>query len=181
MRDPNFAALQLVWRTSWQRTVGLGRLSSIAVPAYLTSKPGGFLLRATLRRHDLAETIFYVREPKRIPLAMSQDEIRRLLAMARGLQARAALSLGYGCGLRAGEVVRLRAGEIDTAQMIIRVEQGKGRKNRHAMLSADLLDVLRQSWKKRPRRHDRETPPTRVAIAIGERSDDTRAPAFRAW
>ena len=120
----------------------------------------GFLLRVTLRRYDLAEAIFYVREPKRIPLVMSQDEIRRLLAMARGLKARAALSLGYGygCGLRAGEVVRLRAGDIDTAQMIIRVEQGKGRKDRHVMLSAELLDLLRQWWQKRPRRHDRDTP-----------------------
>jgi integrase/recombinase XerD len=118
----------------------------------------GFLLRVTLRRYDLAEAIFYVREPKRIPLVMSQDEIRRLLAMARGLKARAALSLGYGCGLRAGEVVRLRAGDIDTAPMIIRVEQGKGRKDRHVMLSADLLDLLRQWWKKRPHRHDRDTP-----------------------
>ena len=118
----------------------------------------GFLLRVTLRRHDLAEAIFYLREPKRIPLVMSPDEIRRLLAMARGLKARAALSLGYGCGLRAGEVVRLKAGDIDTAQMIIRVEQGKGRKDRHVMLSTDLLDLLRQWWRKRPRRHDRDTP-----------------------
>jgi integrase/recombinase XerD len=118
----------------------------------------GFLLRVTLRRLDLAEAIFSVREPKRIPPVMSQKEIKRLLAMARGLKAQAALSLAYGCGLRAGEVVRLKAGDIDPAQMIIRIEQGKGRKDRHVMLSADLLDLLRQWWKVRPRRHDHDKP-----------------------
>lgn len=118
----------------------------------------GFLLRVTLRRLDLAEAIFYVREPKRIPPVMSPKEIKRLLAMTHGLKAQAALSLAYGCGLRAGEVVRLKAGDIDPAQMIIRIEQGKGRKDRHVMLSPVLLDLLRQWWKVRSRRHDRDKP-----------------------
>jgi integrase/recombinase XerD len=62
------------------------------------------------------------------------------------------LSLGYGCGLRAGEVVRLKVKHIDSAQKIIRVEQSKGRKDRNVMLSPETLDLLRQWWKVRPRR-----------------------------
>jgi integrase/recombinase XerD len=79
-------------------------------------------------------------------------------ARSRGVWGTAALSLAYGCGLRAGEVVRLKAGDIDPAQMIIRIEQGKGRKDRHVMLSPVLLDLLRQWWKVRSRRHDRDKP-----------------------
>ena len=62
------------------------------------------------------------------------------------------LSLGYGCGLRAGEVVRLKVKHIDSAQKIIRVEQSKGRKDRNVMLSPETLDLLRQWWKARPTR-----------------------------
>ena len=62
------------------------------------------------------------------------------------------LSLGYGCGLRAGEVVRLKVKHIDSAQKIIRVEQSKGRKDRNVMLSPETLDLLRQWWKVRPSR-----------------------------
>jgi site-specific recombinase XerD len=67
-----------------------------------------FLFRVTLRRLDLAAEIYHIREPQKIPLVMSADETRRLLAVASSLKARVLLSLGYGCGLRAGEVVRLR-------------------------------------------------------------------------
>jgi integrase/recombinase XerD len=118
----------------------------------------GFLFRITLRRPELAEGIYYVREPKKIPLVMGQKEIKRLLAMARSLKAQVTLSLAYGCGLRAGEVVRLKVGDIDREQSIIRIEQGKGRKDRHVMLSPDLLDLLRQWWKVRSARHDGDTP-----------------------
>src|SRR5262249_20212138 len=85
---------------------------------------------------------------------MSQDETRRLLAVASSLKARTLLSLGYGCGLRAGEVVRLKVKHIDRAQNIIRVEQSKGRKDRNVMLSAEMLDLVRQWWKVRPSRDD---------------------------
>ena len=117
-----------------------------------------FLLRVTLRRLDLAAEIYHIREPQKIPLVMSQDETRRLLAVASSLKARTLLSLGYGCGLRAGEVVRLKVKHIDRAQNIIRVEQSKGRKDRNVMLSAETLDLLRQWWKVRPSRHDAGTP-----------------------
>jgi len=84
-----------------------------------------FLFRVTLRRLDLAAEIYHIREPQKIPLVMSPDETRRLLAVANSLKARILLSLGYGCGLRAGEVVRLRVKHIDSAQKIIRIEQSK--------------------------------------------------------
>src|SRR5215813_5490667 len=117
-----------------------------------------FLFRVTLRRLDLAAEIYHIREPQKIPLVMSQDETRRLLAVASSLKARTLLSLGYGCGLRAGEVVRLKVKHIDRAQNIIRVEQSKGRKDRNVMLSAEMLDLLRQWWKVRPSGHDAGTP-----------------------
>ena len=88
-----------------------------------------FLFRVTLRRLDLAAEIYHIREPQKIPLVMSPDETRRLLAVASNLKVRTLLSLGYGCGLRASEVVRLKVKHIDSAQKIIRVEQSKGRKS----------------------------------------------------
>jgi len=117
-----------------------------------------FLLRVTLRRLDLAAEIYHLREPQKIPLVMSPDETKRLLAVARNLKVRVLLSLGYGCGLRAGEVIRLKVKHIDSAQKIIRIEQSKGRKDRNVMLSPELLDLLRQWWKARPSRHDAGTP-----------------------
>src|SRR5882672_6044179 len=117
-----------------------------------------FLLRVTLRRLDLAAEIYHIREPQKIPQVMSPDETRRVLAVATSLKARVALSLCYGCGLRAGEVVRLKVKHIDSAQKIIRIEQSKGRKDRNVMLSAETLDLLRQWWKARPSRHDAGMP-----------------------
>jgi hypothetical protein len=83
---------------------------------------------------------------------------RRLLAVASNLKVRTLLSLGYGCGLRASEVVRLKVKHIDSAQKIIRVEQSKGRKDRNVMLSPETLGLLRQWWKARRSRYDAATP-----------------------
>jgi site-specific recombinase XerD len=116
-----------------------------------------FLFRVTLQRLDLAAAIYHLREPQKIPLVMSPDETRRLLAVATSLKARVLLSLGYGCGLRAGEVVRLKVKHIDSAQRIIRIEQSKGRKDRNVMLSPETVDLLRQWWKAR-RGFDATTP-----------------------
>jgi site-specific recombinase XerD len=121
-----------------------------------------FLFRVTLRRLDLVAEIYHLREPQKIPQVMSPDETRRLLAVASNLKVRTLLSLGYGCGLRAGEVVRLKVKHVDSAQRIIRVEQSKGRKDRNVMLSPETLDLLRQWWKARPTRSD-------AGISIEER------------
>jgi len=117
-----------------------------------------FLFRVTLRRLDLAEEIYHIREPRKLPLVMSVDEIKRLLAVAGTLKARVMFSLGYGCGLRASEVVHLKAKHIDSAQNIIRIEQSKGRKDRNVMLSPELLALLRQWWRARPSRYDAKAP-----------------------
>jgi integrase/recombinase XerD len=132
-----------------------------------------FLFRVTLRRPDLAAEIYHLREPQKIPLVMSQDETRRLLAVAGNLKVRMLLSLGYGCGLRAGEVVRLKVKHIDSAQKIIRVEQSKGRKDRNVMLSPETLDLLRQWWKVRPSRHDAGTIREERWLFPGNRSGKT--------
>jgi site-specific recombinase XerD len=109
-----------------------------------------FLFRVTLRRHDLAAEVWHIKEPERLPPVLSPEEVKRVLTMATSLKARAMLTLAYGCGLRAGEVVRLRAGDIDSEQKIIRIVQSKGRKDRHVMLPAEVLKLLRQWWKVRP-------------------------------
>src|SRR3984893_9226031 len=90
---------------------------------------------------------------------MSPDEMRRLLAVASSVKVRVLLSLSYGCGLRAGEVVRLKVKHIDSAQKIIRIERSKGRKDRNVMLSPEMLELLRQWWKVRPSRFNAGIPP----------------------
>jgi integrase/recombinase XerD len=109
-----------------------------------------FLFRITLRRHDLAAEVWHIKEPERLPPVLSPEEVKRVLTMATSLKARAMLTLAYGCGLRAGEVVRLRAGDIDSEQKIIRIVQSKGRKDRHVMLPPEVLKLLRQWWKAGP-------------------------------
>ena len=93
-----------------------------------------FLFRVTLRRYDLASEIWHMKEPQKLPPVLSPEEVKRILSMATSLKAQVMLTISYGCGLRAGEVVRLRAGDIDSTQMIIRVVQSKGRKDRNVML-----------------------------------------------
>jgi integrase/recombinase XerD len=113
-----------------------------------------FLFRVTLRRHDLVAEVFSLREPVKIPLVLSRNEVKRILLMAPSLKARVMLSLAYGCGMRAGEVVRLRVGDIDGEQKIIRIVQSKGRKDRNVMLPADILGLLRDWWTERPTSQD---------------------------
>ena len=129
-----------------------------------------FLFRVTLRRHDLAAEVWHIKEPQKLPPVLSPEEVKRILAMAPSLKARAMLTLAYGCGLRASEVVRLRAADIDSEQMIIRIVQSKGRKDRHVMLPAEVLDLLRQWWKARPTEEDAGVAPEQRWLFPG-RSD----------
>lgn len=118
-----------------------------------------FLFRVTLRRHDLAAEVWHLKEPIKLPPVLSPEEVKRILTMATSLKARVMLTLCYGCGLRAGEVVRLTAGDIDSEQMVIRIVQSKGRKDRHVMLPEEVLDLLRQWWKVRPKEDDASVSP----------------------
>ena len=106
-----------------------------------------FLFRVTLRHPEIADQIEYIAEPQKIPVVLSPEEVRRLLDAAPSFKCRLLLSLAYGCGLRASEVVSLKVSDIDSGQMVIRIEQAKGRKDRYVMLSPELLDMLRQWWK----------------------------------
>jgi site-specific recombinase XerD len=105
-----------------------------------------FLFGVTFGRGDAEVGMTTVRTPRRLPVVLSPQEVTRLLDAAPGLKYRAALSLSYGAGLRASEVVSLKVSDIDSSRMVIRVEQGKGRKDRYAMLSDLLLDLLRVWW-----------------------------------
>jgi site-specific recombinase XerD len=105
-----------------------------------------FFFGVTLGRGDAQVGMTTVREPRKLPVVLSPEEVARLLDAAPGLKYRAALSLAYGTGLRASEVVSLKLADIDSSRMVIRVEQGKGRKDRYAMLSEPLLHLLRAWW-----------------------------------
>jgi site-specific recombinase XerD len=105
-----------------------------------------FFFGVTLGRGDAQVGMTTVREPHRLPVVLSPEEVARLLDAAPGLKYRAALSVAYGAGLRASEVVSLKLTDIDSERMVIRVEQGKGRKDRYAMLSEPLLHLLRAWW-----------------------------------
>ncbi len=106
-----------------------------------------FFFTATLGRDDANASMTTVRAPRKLPVILSPEEVRRLLDAAPGLKYKAALSVAYGAGLRASEVVSLKVSDIDSERKVIRVEQGKGAKDSYAMLSDVLLDVLRAWWK----------------------------------
>ena len=111
-----------------------------------------FLFTVTLDRPDLSRRLVLVRQPRKLPAVLSVEEVGRLLEAAPGPKHKAALGTAYGAGLRVSEVVALKVGDIDSTRMLIRVEQGKGRKDRNAMLSPQLLALLRQWWREGKRR-----------------------------
>ena len=105
-----------------------------------------FFFGVTLDRPSALKRMSRVRLPQKLPQVLSVDEVARLLAGASNLKHRAALAVAYGAGLRASEVVHLKMADIDSERMILRVEQGKGQRDRYAMLSPSLLEMLRGGW-----------------------------------
>jgi site-specific recombinase XerD len=106
-----------------------------------------FFYGVTLGQTELPERIPYAREPRKLPLVLSADEVVRFLEAVPGLKSRTALTTAYAAGLRASEAVRLKVSDIDSGRMMIRVEEGKGAKDRYAMLSPQLLTILRGYWR----------------------------------
>ncbi len=106
-----------------------------------------FFYGVTLGRGDARERIVAAREPQRLPEVLSGEEIVRFLEAVPGLRNRVALTTAYGAGLRVGEVVRLQPTAVDSSRMLIRIEQGKGGKDRYVMLSPQLLEILRTYWR----------------------------------
>ncbi len=106
-----------------------------------------FFFMEVLKRSFVLEGLRYQRPPRRLPVVMSEGEVKRLLEGARSLRDRALLETGYATGMRVSEVTRLLLTDIDSQRMMVRVEQGKGRKDRYVMLSPSLLETLREYWR----------------------------------
>jgi integrase/recombinase XerD len=106
-----------------------------------------FFYGVTLGHGEIPERIPYAREPRKLPVVLSADEVVRFLEAVPSLKSRAALTTAYAAGLRASEVVALKVANIDSGRMVIRVEHGKGGKDRYVMLSAQLLGILRTYWR----------------------------------
>ena len=109
--------------------------------------PLKFFFDITLDRGELIARMQPVRVPHKLPVVLSRQEMARLLAAAGNLKHQTALSVAYGAGLRVSEVVSLKVGDIDSERMTLRIEQGKGSKDRYAMLSPVLLERLRVWWR----------------------------------
>lgn len=105
-----------------------------------------FFYRVTLGKDWPLEQLPCAKVPKRLPVVLSRDEVRQFFAAARRPKGRTMLMAAYAAGLRASEVVGLRAPDIDSRRMLIRVRQGKGQKDRYVMLSSVLLEALRAYW-----------------------------------
>ena len=126
------------------------QIAGAAQPSKMNTQASAlrFFFTITLGRPDLANQLARTHYPRTLPRVLSPEDVGRLLdaAPGPGLKYKAALSVAYGAGLRGGEVVMLRVSDIDSKRMLIRVEMGKGRKDRHAMLSPQLLELLRAWW-----------------------------------
>jgi site-specific recombinase XerD len=106
-----------------------------------------FFYGVTLSRADIPERIAYARLPRKLPIVLSPDEVVRFLETVPSLKLRTAMTCAYAAGLRGCEVVGLKISDIDSARMLIRVENGKGGKDRYVMLSPQLLRILRVYWR----------------------------------
>src|SRR4051794_11467182 len=106
-----------------------------------------FFFGVTLGRQTAIDNIVRAREPRKLPIVLSGEEIVRFLEAVPGLRSRAALTTAYGAGLRVSEVAALKIGDLDSSRMVIRIEHGKGGKSRYVMLSPQLLAILRIYWR----------------------------------
>jgi site-specific recombinase XerD len=147
-RSPDTATIEDV------RRYQLHQRESGAQPPSINSTVSAlrFLFTVTLDRLDLSRRLVMVRQPRKLPDVLSVDEVARLLEAAPNIKYKAALGVAYGAGLRASEVTHLKVDDIDSKRMLIRVEQGKGRKDRNAMLSPQLLELLRLWWREAKKR-----------------------------
>ena len=106
-----------------------------------------FFFKVTLNRPDLSRHLSTIHKPRKAPVILSPDEVARFLEAAPGIKYKAAFSVAYGAGLRVSEVASLKISDIDSKRMMLRIEQGKGRKDRYAMLSPTLLELLRDWYR----------------------------------
>jgi integrase/recombinase XerD len=120
-------------------------ISPISLNAAITGLK--FFFEVTLDHGELMYKMQPVRLPRTLPVVLSREEVARLIAAAGNLKHQTALSVAYGAGLRASEVVALKVGDIDSQRMTLRIEQGKGGKDRYAMLPPVLLERLRAWWR----------------------------------
>ncbi len=120
-------------------------MSPISVNAAITGLK--FFFDVTLGQATAVSKMSPVHVPRRLPVVLSTEEVARLLECADNDKHRTALSVAYGAGLRVGEVIHLKVGDIDSQRMVLRVDQGKGHKDRYAMLSPVLLQQLRVWWR----------------------------------
>ncbi len=119
-------------------------VSTISINALISGLR--FFFEITLNNPDVLRKMSTLYQPRKIPVVLSQQETKRLLDAAVSLKYKAALATAYGAGLRASEVTHLKVSDIDSQRMLIHIEQGKGDKDRQAMLSPVLLHLLRQWW-----------------------------------
>lgn len=119
--------------------------SPITINATITGLK--FFFETTLDQPALMAKMQPVHVPQTLPVVLSRDEVARLISAAPNLKVQTALSVAYGAGLRASEVVALKVGDIDSQRMTLRVERGKGDRDRYAMLSPVLLERLRCWWR----------------------------------
>lgn len=106
-----------------------------------------FLYGVTLKQANVPERIPYAREPQKLPVVLGADEVVQFLEAVSGRKARVALTTAYAAGLRASEAANLKVSDIDSSRMVIRIEQGKGGRDRYVMLSPQLLGILRSYWR----------------------------------
>jgi site-specific recombinase XerD len=106
-----------------------------------------FFYGITLGLDEVPDRIPYAREPRKLPIILSADEVAQFLEAVSSLKARVALTTAYAAGLRVGEVCGLKAEDIDSSRMVIHVRHGKGDKARYVMLSNELLGILRSYWR----------------------------------